>query len=120
MAAAKRKCGPTDGKPLGEALKAYLRASGLDTLVRYPGPVKAWQEAVGAEVAEHARVFSFRRGVLEVAVDSSALMNEMEFRRSVLLRAVQARIQRPFVRDLSFVLRTFREESDYDGEDDDA
>ena len=114
MASAKRVREKADGTSLGESLKTYLRASGIEALVKYPGPARAWREAVGPEIAEHAHVFSFRRGVLEVAVDSSALMNEMEFRRAALLKVVQEKTQRPFIRGLTFVLKAFGEENEHD------
>ena len=112
MAAASDMRGRSEGIPLADALRDYLCTSGLDALLKYPALATAWRKAAGGEMYAHARVFSFRRGVLEVAVDSSAVMSEMEFRRSTLLKKVQAGIKRPFVREIRFLLKTFSEEEE--------
>lgn len=101
---------------LGHALKGFLQASGLEAFIKYPRLAEAWEALAGPELAEHARVFSFRRGILEIAVSSSALLNEVEFRRSALLQAMQECVKKPFVRRLSFVLRPLQECNSYDGQ----
>jgi len=100
---------------LGDAVQSFLRSRGLDILIKYPDVVSAWERVVGPDLAEHTRVVGFKRGVLEVSVDSSALMNEIGFSRATLLRALQGEIRKPFVSGIAFVLKTAREENDDDG-----
>jgi predicted nucleic acid-binding Zn ribbon protein len=46
----------------------------------------AWQAAAGEFLAGHTRCGNLRRGVLEVAVSNSILMQEITFRKASLLK----------------------------------
>lgn len=49
----------------------------------------AWTEAVGAAMAPYSRPVGVRRGVLEVTVSASAVMQELTFEKQTLLAAMQ-------------------------------
>lgn len=49
----------------------------------------AWREAVGAAVAEHSQVGRLRRGVLEVIVRNSSVLQELTFRKKKLLTSLK-------------------------------
>ena len=97
---------------MGDALDLFLKKSGLSALVKYPAIQGAWQGIVGPELSERMRITSFRRGVLEVAVDSSALLTEVAFFRNALLEDIRHRVKKPFISRISFVLGAEEEESD--------
>ena len=102
-----------EGEPkdasLESAVKAFLQASGIAILLKYPALAETWERVAGEDVARRARIVAFRNGALEIAVDSSALRNELEFRRASLLRALQQEVKRPFVSRLSFTMKTMQE-----------
>lgn len=50
---------------------------------------EAWAEAAGPVLARHSRAGALRRGVLEVLVASSVMMQEIQFHRPRLLADVQ-------------------------------
>ena len=62
---------------LGDALARVLSKSGLDEGIRLESVRQKWRQAVGEELAARTRVISFRRGVLRVEVQSSALLQEL-------------------------------------------
>jgi predicted nucleic acid-binding Zn ribbon protein len=64
--------------PLSAAVQAYLRASGLGPRIRDAEIYRAWNEAVGPELARRARPARFRGGELLVEVDSSAHLGELQ------------------------------------------
>ena len=90
---------------LRHALQEFLQRSGLDVLLKYPEIDRVWESMVGSEMAEHTRILAFRRGVLEIAVDCSSLMNEMQFLQHGLLYDLRRAIRKPFISRLSFVLK---------------
>jgi len=92
---------------LKNALEGFLNSSGIGSLIKYPNVTKAWNEISGTEISKHTMIYSFKRGVLEIGVNSSALLNEVEFAKKEYLRAIQEKIKRPFVRKLMFVLKNF-------------
>lgn len=62
---------------------------------------EAWQAAVG-EVASQTRLGSFRRGVLEVLVANSLLLQELTFRKEDLLKKLQQALPDTGVRQIKF------------------
>lgn len=95
---------------LGAALNTFLRSSGLSAIVKYPQLAKAWERAAGPDVASRARFLGFRNGVMDIAVDSSALMTEIEFKRQDMLRSLQQEVKNPFIAKLSFLHRPMQED----------
>ena len=64
---------------------------------------KAWAEAVGPDHAAHTRVAVLRRGVLEVIVDSSVLLQELaHYHKRRLLEALRGRLPNIPLTDLRF------------------
>lgn len=89
---------------LGDALDCFLSASGIKIAWEFPDLAKAWEHILGREMASHAKVSKFQRGVLEITVDSSALMSEMQFARPMILRHLQEEVRKPFVSEIRWVL----------------
>jgi predicted nucleic acid-binding Zn ribbon protein len=86
------------------ALTAFLKASGLQGAAKHQQLDSAWSCIVGPEIGAHTRVLGFRKGVVEIGVDSSALMNDIRFHRTALLGDLQREIRRPAITGLSFSL----------------
>ena len=64
---------------------------------------EAWIEAAGLEAVPHTRVMALKRGVLEVEVKSSILMQEMaQFRKRSLLTALRAKLTGQTITDIKF------------------
>jgi hypothetical protein len=61
------------------ARRGYARVEASDRLER------AWCAAAGELAAQHTRVGAVRRGVLEVVVGHSALVQEITFQKSSIL-----------------------------------
>ena len=108
---------PEKGRPLGEALHGFLRSSGLDTMIKHPEMHEVWQRTVGPDIAGHTRLSRFQGGVLEIAVDSSALLADIEFHRAALLTDLRREIRKPFVASIRFVLKPMQD--DHDGHEPD-
>ena len=94
---------------LKSALGAFLKANGLQGAMKHPQLDSAWGRIVGPEFARHTRVLSFRKGIVAIGADSSALMNEIRFHRTALLGDLQREIQRPAIAGISFSLIPTRE-----------
>ena len=64
--------------PIQDALKEYLRESGLGTRLRYWQIYQAWSKALGIKLSKRARPVRFERGVLTVELESAAHMHELK------------------------------------------
>jgi predicted nucleic acid-binding Zn ribbon protein len=64
---------------------------------------EAWTEAAGPATAEHTQVGSYRRGVLEVIVDSAVLLQELaHFQKKLLLEQLRRKLPNTSFTDLRF------------------
>ncbi len=62
----------------------------------------AWREAVGSELAQHSRTGNIRRGVLDVFVRNSAVVQELTFCKHRLIKQLARLNPGQKVRDLRF------------------
>jgi len=97
---------------LGEALERTLRRQGLLACAKHVNLHAAWTSMVGARFADRTRIASFKRGKLEIEVDSSALMTEIQFYRKALLQDLRETVRKPFISCISFVLKPDSREYD--------
>ena len=93
---------------LRDAIASFLERSGLSRQGLQDQMDRAWCEIVGVETARHTRLSRvIRRGVLQVEVDSPALLAELSgFRRAEILHGLQERVKRKHIEDLRFRLGT--------------
>ncbi len=69
---------------------------------------KAWCEAAGSRVASATRIGCIRRGVLEILVGSSPLLQELAFQKLDLLQRLHQLLPDQPIHDLHFRLGRIR------------
>ena len=70
---------------------------------------RAWEAAVGPEVALHTRVSAFRKNVVYVEVDSATWLHELGgYHKASILEALKQRRPGMAIRDLRFRQRSVR------------
>ena len=62
----------------------------------------AWVDSVGEQMAEFTRVNGLRRGMFEVTVVNSAIVQEFGFQKQTLLEALRRSMPDVKIRDLRF------------------
>ena len=67
---------------------------------------QAWREAAGPLIAQYSQVAALKRGVFEVTVANSALMQELTFQKESLLQKLTARLPAEKIRSLRFRVGT--------------
>lgn len=75
---------------LGESLGEVAGKLGLDSPVAMASVIRGWEEAVGAQVAAHARPRALRGGILTVTVDAAAWATSLTFLEDVVLDRLEA------------------------------
>lgn len=83
------------------ALKGLARVHGTEQLQQ------AWRTVAGDEIGRKSRVMELTRGVLNVGVSNSALLNELAgFHKQALLEQLQQQFAHLKIQDLKFRLKT--------------
>jgi predicted nucleic acid-binding Zn ribbon protein len=94
-----------------DALRTYLKASGIEFLLKNQKACEAWEKVVGAEIAPQTRVVSFEKGALTIEVASSSLYAELNnFHLRALVEAVQREMKNKKVRKIRLCLGQFNED----------
>ena len=74
---------------IGDALKVYLKSSGLEPRVEQAAVIPNWKKLVGAQIAAVSEPISVSAGgILFVAVKTSAWMSELSLMKPELLRSI--------------------------------
>jgi predicted nucleic acid-binding Zn ribbon protein len=63
---------------------------------------EVWRQAVGEVLAQHSRPGQTRRGVLQITVRNSTVLQELIFQKSELLQTLAERLPDAGIRDLRF------------------
>jgi predicted nucleic acid-binding Zn ribbon protein len=79
-------------QPVGELVERVLADLGGSAIARAVRIADHWEEAVGAEIAQHSRPLSIRGEVLEVAVDSSVWCQQLQLRTPEILAGLRAAV----------------------------
>ena len=91
---------------LGDALRTWMRVSGLEEQMRHQRVYTAWNEALGRALAPHARPVRFRAGELWVDVDSSAYLHDFTaFTGEQYRNSANERLGRAEIRSVRFQLK---------------
>ena len=83
------------------ALKGLARVHGTEQLQQ------AWRSVAGDEIGRKSRVMEMTRGVLNVGVSNSGLLNELVgFHKQTLLEQLQQQFAHLKIQDIKFRLKT--------------
>ncbi len=88
---------------IGEAIKAVLKAHGLQEAFDQASVVNLWKQVVGTVIYQHTVNLHFNKGVLYVKMDNAGLRHELSFARDKLRQQLNLAMQSDIVRDIVFV-----------------
>jgi len=95
-----------DAVSMQDALGRFLRSSGLAGRMRGWPVFEAWVDALGPELARHARPVRFERGELLVEVGSAAHYQELaSFTGEGYRQRANERLAKPEIRRIVFRLK---------------
>ena len=88
-------------EPIGDILAQLMARRGFARVESAAALDAAWREAVG-ELAEFTRVGAVRRGKLEVTVANSTVLQELSFRKSMLVSDIVRLLPDEGIQDVRF------------------
>lgn len=87
---------------VGNVVSQLLARSGYAQVQAADARAAAWKGTVDAATATQTRVGQLRRGVLQIHVSNSALVQELAFQKTQLIAGLQQRLPELKLRDISF------------------
>ena len=91
-------------KTIGNVIAQLVQRRGYAQVRAAGDRDKAWEEAVGEQLAPLTRVGGLRRGVLEILVANSLMMQELTFQKEQLLASVQEHLPEEGIKQIRFRL----------------
>ena len=89
-------------KPMGDVMSQLLARRGYAQVQSAASCEAAWRAAVGDKLAAHTRPGNIRRGVLEVLVASSAIVQELSFLKAKVVKQLAQLAPDQKIRDVRF------------------
>jgi predicted nucleic acid-binding Zn ribbon protein len=80
---------PKQPETIGNILSELMARRGFARIQSTDDLEMAWRQAAGPLAAQYTRVGAIRRGVLEVIVANSTLVQELGYQKSSILTALQ-------------------------------
>ena len=92
--------GSRQPQPISEVLAQLTARRGYARLQSGGACADAWRQAAGEAIAAHSRATQVRRGVLEVLVSHSTMVQELGFEKPALLKRLAALLPDEKIHDL--------------------
>jgi predicted nucleic acid-binding Zn ribbon protein len=89
-------------KKLGNVLAQLVNRRGYAQIRAAGEREEAWEAVAGEQLAKVSQMSSLRRGVFEVVIGNSLMMQELTFRKKELLRALQQILPDAGIKQLKF------------------
>jgi predicted nucleic acid-binding Zn ribbon protein len=93
---------PGKPQPIGDVLAELLARRGYARMQSGEACAEAWASAAGEPLAAHSRAVQVRRGVLEVRVRHSALVQEIGYQKRAILERLSTLLPDEKIHDLKF------------------
>jgi predicted nucleic acid-binding Zn ribbon protein len=93
-------------KPVRELLSQLLSKRGYAQIQTAATCEAAWREAVGVKIAGDTRPGNVKRGVLEVLVRNSSLVQHLAFEKTKIIKALSKLVPEQQIRDVRFRVGT--------------
>jgi len=87
---------------LGEAIRAYLKAMGLDKKLKERNLVNSWEEVMGKNVANATGKIVLHKQVLFVQLNSSVVRHQLQMMKSGIIDALNRKAGEILVKDIVF------------------
>jgi hypothetical protein len=101
----RRRINRREPQAIGSILGELISRRGLARVRSQEHIENAWRQAIGELGAQYTRLGVFRRGVLEILVANSVLLQELAgFQKQTLLERMQQALQSEQIREIRFRL----------------
>ena len=85
---------------LGEAIRAYLKAMGLDRKLKENQLINSWEDTLGKAVAKSTRKIYIQNRVLFVQLNSSIIRQELQMMKTALIDRLNQNVGEQLISDI--------------------
>ena len=85
---------------LGEAIRVYLKAMGLDRKLKENQLINSWEDTLGKAVAKSTRKIYIQNRVLFVQLNSSIIRQELQMMKTALIDRLNQNVGEQLISDI--------------------
>ena len=89
-------------QPIGDVISQLMPRRGYARVRAAGACTEAWRAAAGERLASCTRATAIRRGVLEVLVENSTMVQEINFQKKALINRLAELLPEENIRDVKF------------------
>jgi predicted nucleic acid-binding Zn ribbon protein len=89
-------------KKIGSIVAELIARRGYARVIAATTFAEAWASAAGPQLIKFSRAGAIRRGVLEVSVANSTMMQEMTFQKAAIVKKLTELLPDENIRDVKF------------------
>jgi len=93
---------PKNEMSLGEAIRAYLKAMGLDKKLKEKALINSWEEILGIGIAKATAGIYLQNQTLFVQLNSSVVRHQLQMMKSGIIDALNKKAGEVLVKDIVF------------------
>jgi predicted nucleic acid-binding Zn ribbon protein len=93
---------PKNEMSLGEAIRAYLKALGLDKKLKERALINSWEEILGIAIAKATINIYLQNQTLFVELNSSVVRHQLQMMKSGIIEALNRKAGETMVREIVF------------------
>lgn len=86
--------------PIKELVDKMLRAYGLEDKMNEVELISSWEKLVGKMIAKHTSEIYFKKKILHLKMDSSALKQELTMAKTKLIEKLNGDLGKQIVQDI--------------------
>lgn len=90
----------TNTQTLGEVIKEYFKALGLDKKMKEISVINRWEEIIGRQVARATKDIFIEKSVLYLKIDSSVIKNEILMLKKGLIKKINDEAEIVIITDI--------------------
>ncbi len=87
---------------LGDAIKAYLKALGLDKKLKERQLINSWEEIMGKSISNATERINIYNGVLYVYLRSSIVKQELQMMRTAIISTLNQKAGEKLIKNIVF------------------
>jgi predicted nucleic acid-binding Zn ribbon protein len=93
---------PKNEMSLGEAIRAYLKAMGLDKKLKEISFINSWEEVLGKSVSRVTSNIYLQNQILFVELNSSVVRHQLQMMKSGIIDALNKKAGEVMIKDIVF------------------
>tara|TARA_B110000438_G_C15739512_1_gene617815 strand:+ start:440 stop:715 length:276 start_codon:yes stop_codon:yes gene_type:complete len=85
-----------------QAIKSFLKKTGLESGVEQQEALKIWKETVGGSISKNTEPISVKNGILIIKVSNPAWRQELQIQKTEIIKRLNNKLNKNIIKEIGF------------------